>query len=236
MMRQTARTISLWVVSLLLGGCGRLPFLIQPTPALPTLDPAILTITPAPSLTPQPTYTPPSTAVRLPTNTPLPTFAPVITQGPVTPRPTRPAATPSLVIQATSIPLTPTSYIGIPGLGPETPELAPILTFSSNAVCSQWMLAQIGVVNRGTGAAVDFTVEWTFGWGDPQTVHIDELQWHDGPLYLFSGQTAVHCTETASLKAWVRVDVDNTVVEALEDNNYQEEIYTVVWPSATPNP
>lgn len=236
MIRRMARSLPVLIVSLLLGGCGRLPFWSQPTLPPLTLDPAVLTVTPAPSLTPQPTYTPPPTAVRLPTDTPPPTFAPVVTQAPVTPRTTRPASTPSPVHQVTSIPLTPTSYIGVPGLGPEIPELAPILTFSSNAVCGQWMLAQIGVVNRGTGAAVDFTVEWAFGWGEPQTVHIDELQWHDGPLYLFSGQTAVHCTETASLKAWVRVDVDNTVVEALEDNNYQEEIYTVVWPTATVTP
>lgn len=235
-MQQMARCLPTLMVSLLLGGCGRLPFVSRPTLPPPTLDPAVLTITPAPSLTPQPTYTPPPTAVRLPTDTPLPTFAPVITQAPATPRPTHPVATPSPVHKGTSVPVTPTSYIGIPGLGPETPELAPILTFSSNAVCSQWMLAQLGVINRGTGVARDFTVEWTFGWGEPQTVHIDALEWHDGPLYLFSGQTAVHCTETASLKAWVRVDVDNTVAEALEDNNYQEEIYTVVWPTATVSP
>lgn len=237
MMRQMARYLPVLIVSSLLGSCSRLPFVSQPTSPPPTLDPAVLTITPAPSLTPQPTYTPPPTAMRLPTDTPLPTFAPVVTQAPVTPWPTRPpASTLSPVNKATSIPLTPTSYIGIPGLGPEIPELAPILTFSSNAVCSQWMLAQIGVINRGTGVARDFTVEWTFGWGEPQIVHIDALEWHDGPLYLFSGQTAVHCTGTASLKAWIRVDVDNTVAEAVEDNNYQEEIYTVVWPTATANP
>lgn len=203
---------------------------------LPTLDPALLTVTPAPSLTPLPTYTPPPTAMRLPSDTPPPTFAPVITRGPVTPQPTHPAVTPSPGYKATAIPITPTSYIGIFGLGPETPELTPILTFSSNAVCSQWMIAQVGVINRGNVAALDFTVEWTFGWGEPQTVHIEALEWNAGPLYLFSGLTAVHCTETSSLKAWVRVDVDNTVAEALEDNNYQEEVYTVVWPSATPNP
>jgi hypothetical protein len=235
MMQHLERYLSALIVCLLLLGCDRLPFGAQPT-LPPTFDPALLTVTPAPSLTPLPTYTPPPTAMRLPSDTPPPTFAPVITQKPVTPQPTRPALEPSPTYKATAIPLTPTSYIGIFGLGPEIPELVPILTFSSNAVCRQWMLAQIGVINRGNVAALDFTVEWTFGWGEPQRVHIEALEWNAGPLYLFSGLTAVHCSDTASLKAWVRVDVDNTVAEAVEDNNYQEEVYTVVWPSATPSP
>lgn len=235
-MHSKIRSCVILMALLLLAGCRGLSFGQRPTMPPATLDPALLSVTAPPSLTPMPTYTPPPTAFRLPSETPVPTFPPVITWNPPTPAPTRLATTPPTPTRVVTLrpSATATSFVGIPGVGPEVAELAPILTFSSNAVCGQWFLAQIGVINRGTAGALNFTVQFSYGWGEPQTVFIADLPWFQGPLYLFSGQTAVHCTETSTLTAWIRIDVDNTVVETDEDNNYEEETYTVTFPTATP--
>lgn len=221
--------VSILVAGLLAGCSGA----ADTTASLPTIDPHLLTITPAPSITPEATFTPFPTTVRLASNTPPPTYAPLVTLIPFTLAPVVTAEKP-VVRQPTKAAPTATSVIGIPGVGPDRAELAPILTFEPLSFCHQWMIAQIGVVNRGTAAALNFDVEWTFGWGEPQKVHVDELQWYAGPLYFFSGQTAVQCDSTTTLKAWIKIDTGNTVDESIEDNNYKEQIYTSIFPSPTP--
>ena len=129
---------------------------------------------------------------------------------------------------------TPTGYIGIPGAGPEIPDLAPILTIAADGVvCNGWMLVQVGVINRGNGPAYNFTVEWTLGWATGlQTVFVEELQWGWGtvPLYFFNGSIQVPCQQTVTYTAWIRLDVNNDVEEWFEDNNYEEETYTILFP------
>src|SRR5262249_52673442 len=127
----------------------------------------------------------------------------------------------------TTVAPTATPPIGIPEVSQDKPELAAILTFEPITFCHQWFLAQIGVINRGTAAAYNFDVQWSFGWGEPQTVHVDELQWYAGPLWFFSGQTALQCDADSTQTAWIKIDTGNTVVESDEDNNYQEDTYTV---------
>jgi hypothetical protein len=173
--------------------------------------------------------------VRLASETPFPTYAPLVTLAPYTPPPTA-TVTPEGGVKpaSTTVPATSTAIIGVPGIGPDIPELATILTFPSDARCNEWYLAQIGIVNRGTGAARDFDVQWSFGYGEPVMTHVDELQWYAGPLLFFSGQTAVQCSETVSLTAWIRIDINNTVNEAIEDNNTAQQTYTVMLEQITP--
>jgi len=204
------------------------------TEAPATFDPVLLTITPAPTITPEATYTPFSTAVRLASSTPFPTYASLVTLIPFTPAPTGTPKPTADRAQPTQTAIPPTSPIGVEGVGPDRPELAPILTFEPITFCHQWFLAQIGLVNRGTAAAYNFDVEWSFGWNEPQKVHIDELQWYAGPLYLFSGQTAVQCDGDTTLTAWIKIDTGNTVDESVEDNNNDDQTYTVRL--ATPAP
>jgi len=210
------------LAGMILAGCAG-----SATTAPATFDPHLLTITPAPTITPEATYTPFPTTVRLPSSTPFPTFAPVVTLIPFTPAPTRTPKPASASAKPSAIPVQPTSPIGISGVGPDRPELAPILTFEPITFCHTWFLAQVGIVNRGTAAAYNFDVQWSFGWNAPETVHVDELQWFAGPLYLFSGQTAVQCDGDTTLTAWIKIDTGNTVDESIEDNNNAAQTYTV---------
>lgn len=217
------RTIALMgLIMLLLAGCAGLS---AETEAPPTLDPKFLSVTPVPSVTPEATYTPYPTTVRLPSETPFPTYEPLVTLIPYTVVPAAnvtPTKRPPTVVAPTVTP-----PIGIPEFSEDKPELATILTFEPITFCSQWFIAQIGVINRGTAAAYDFDVQWSFGWGEPQSVHVDELQWYAGPLWFFSGETAVHCDADATLTAWIKIDTGNTVAESDEGNNNAEETYTV---------
>ncbi len=219
----------LMLAGLLLIGCIRTSAETLP-PA--TFDPRLLTITPAPTITPEATFTPRPTTVRLPSSTPYPTFEPKVTLIPYTLAPTTNATATGRPL--TNVPPTATVPIGVSGVGPDRPELAAILTFEPIAYCHQWFLAQIGVINRGTAAAYNFDVEWSFGWGEPQKVHVDELQWYAGPLYFFSGQTAVQCDADTTLTAWIKIDTGNTVNESVEDDNTAQQTYTVKLVTPTP--
>lgn len=213
-------------------GCQGLPFGPAATQAVPTFDPLLLNVTPVPTVTPEATYTPYPTTVWLPTRTPPPTFQPVITLMAYTPSPT---ATRSNLPTRVPPPIpTATSVLGIPGIGPEIPEVVPILTFEPLIYCHTWILAQIGIKNNGTAAANDFNVQWYWGWGSPVNEHVDTLGNTAGPLWFFSGLTAIQCDQTTTLTAWVKIDPENKLVEADKSNNYQAQTYTAIFPTATP--
>jgi len=199
----------------------------------PTINSLLLTVTSVPTVTPEATYTPFPTAIRMLTRTPFPTFEPVATLMPETSAPVS-SSTPQGSGLPTQSPPTATTIIGLPDVSADLPELAAILTFVPNIFCHQWTIAQIGIINRGTAVARDFTVQWSFGWGEPQTVHVDELEWFAGPLWFFSGETAIQCDSTTTLTAWINIDTDNTVFESIEDNNYAEKTYTAIFPTPTP--
>lgn len=237
-------------VSLILIGCSGFPTAQEKSPPLPTLDPSLLSITPAPTSTPWPTFTPYPTVERLPSRTPLPTPTPRVTFSPEelatlslyttqaagseeeTP-PSGSEAAPAAPAGAQAPPPTPTGigYVGIQGAGLEAPDLAPILTIaSSGATCNEWMLVQVGVINRGTGPAYNFSVEWSLGWGEEiQTEFVEELQWGTTPIFFYNGDIEVPCEETATYTAWIRIDTNDDVTELFEDNNYEEETYTVTF-------
>ncbi len=224
--------IALILAALTLGACA--PAAQDTT--LPTIDPRLLTVTMPSTITPEATYTPYPTLARSPSSTPFPTFVPVVTLIPYTLAPT---ATPTVrsARQSTRTPMpSATSPIGVSGVGPDRAELSPILTFEPISYCHQWMLAQIGIINRGTKAATNFDVVWTFGWNEPRTEHVDVLQWYAGPLWFFSGQTAVQCDSTTTPKAWIRIDPEGAVPGDDKSDNYKEQIYTVILPSPTPSP
>jgi hypothetical protein len=231
MMKHVQIRRSALLIIIFLTGCAGGGFGPTPTKVFPTFDPILLSATPAPSVTPAATYTPFPTAERLASATPFPTYAPLVTLAPYTPPPAATSTPAGGAKPPTSVPATATAIIGVPGIGPDRPELAAILTFPPNARCNEWYLAQIGIVNRGTGAARNFDVQWSFGYGEPVTTHVDELQWFAGPLLFFSGQTAVQCSETVSLTAWIKIDINNTVDEAIEDNNSAQQTYTVTFES-----
>jgi len=209
----------------LFGGAG--------TQQIPTIDAAALSATPAPTVTPENTYTPYPTTVRLPSRTPPPTFEPVSTMMPYTPSPT--VTLSSLPTRAPSPAPTATDPLGIPGLGPAKPELVPILTFEPIMYCHKWLLAQIGVKNVGNKEARDFNVQWYWGWGNPVNEHVDELGDTAGPLWFFNGLTAIQCDQTTTLTAWIKIDPEGAVTnEAIKTNNYAEQTYTAIFPTATP--
>lgn len=220
---------------LLVGCAGWLTGRGAESEPLPTLNPALLTVTPPPTSTPLPTFTPFPTAERMASRTPLATLPSFLTALPAT---------------ATETPIdgggggggsggapppgpgaTPTTYVGVQGTGPEIADLATILTIASDgAICNGWTLIQVGVINRGTGPAYNFTVEWSLGWGAMlQTEFVRELQWGTAPIYFYNGTIQVPCEETTTYKAWIRLDVNDDVAELFEDNNYDEEIYTITY-------
>jgi hypothetical protein len=224
----------LWIFAALgLAGCQAGLFGASGTQPFPTFDPAVLSATPAPTVTPENTYTPYPTTVRIPSRTPPPTFAPVITLSPYTPSPSAtisdlPTRVPTAVPSATSI-------LGIPGVGPEIPELVPILTFEPIMYCHTWLLAQIGIKNIGSKEAREFDVQWYWGWGEPVNEHVEELGNTAGPLWFFNGLTAIQCDQTTTLTAWIKIDPDGKVTnEAIKTNNYDEQTYTAIYPTATP--
>jgi len=238
-MRRLVRFI-LWIVVLMsLSGCGRVMGRFglgnQPTPLAPTFDPTLLTVTPAPTSTPLPTYTPYPTTVRVPTDTPVPTFPPRLTVAATTPTPThRPNVGPARPTSTPTLSLTDTGYVGIQGAGPEVADLAPILTIASEgATCDHDMLVQIGVINRGTGPAYNFTVEWSLGWSaegpEVKSLFVPELQWGTIPLYIVNGMVRVPCQQTTVYTAFIRIDINNDVAELFEDNNNAEETYTILF-------
>lgn len=225
---------ALWIFAVLgLAGCQGGLFGGAATKPFPTFDPAVLSATPAPTVTPEDTYTPYPTTVRVASRTPPPTFAPMITLIPYTPSPT--ATKSNLPTRAPSPRPSETAILGIPGIGPEIPELVPILTFEPIMTCHKWLLAQIGIKNIGSKEARDFDVQWYWGWGDTVVEHVDELGDTEGPLWFFNGLTAIQCDQTTTLKAWLRIDPDGKVTnEAIKDNNYAEQTYTAIFPTATP--
>jgi hypothetical protein len=230
-MHKFLRALSILLV-LGLAGCQAGLFGAGATESFPTFDPAALRASPAPTVTPEATYTPYPTTVRMASRTPPPTFAPVITLNPYTPSPTPTVS--NLPTKAAVVP-TATEPLGIPGVGPERPELVPILTFEPLMLCRTWLLAQIGIKNIGSKEARDFDVQWYWGWGDPVTEHVEELGDTAGPLWFFNGLTAIQCDQTTTLKAWIRIDPDGKVAnEAITTNNYAEQTYTAVYPTATP--
>lgn len=225
--------VLLLIAALSLVGCQAGLFGVGETQSLPTFDPAVLSASPAPTVTPESTYTPYPTTVRLPSKTPPPTFEPVITLMPYTPSPT--VTLSSLPTRVPSPRPTATSVLGIPGIGPEVPELVPILTFEPLMYCHKWLLAQIGIKNIGSKEARDFNVQWYWGWGSPVTEHVDELGDTAGPLWFFNGLTAIQCDQTTTLTSWIRIDPEGAVTnEAIKTNNYAEQTYTAIFPTATP--
>lgn len=239
-MRRLICFILLSVALMSLSGCNlatnQLGFGRQATPVIPTFDPTLLTVTPAPTSTPLPTYTPYPTVVRVPTDTPVPTFPPRLTVVAVSPTPTRQpsSAGPARPPSTPTLSLTDTGYVGIQGAGPEVADLAPILTIASEgATCDHDMLVQIGVINRGTGPAYNFTVEWSLGWStegpEVKSLFVPELQWGTIPLYIVNGMVRVPCQQTTVYTAFIRIDINNDVAELFEDNNNAEETYTILY-------
>jgi hypothetical protein len=216
-MHNLSRALSIFLV-LGLVGCQAGLFGSGATEPFPTFDPAALSASPAPTVTPEATFTPYPTTVRIASRTPPPTFAPVITLNPYTPSPT--ATISNLPTKIPSARPTATEPLGIPGIGPEVPELVAILTFEPNITCHTWLLAQIGIKNIGSKEARDFDVQWYWGWGEPTTEHVEELGNTAGPLWFFNGLTAIQCDQTTTLKAWIRIDPDGKVAnEAITTNN-----------------
>jgi subtilase family serine protease len=124
--------------------------------------------------------------------------------------------------------------VGIQGAGPEVADLAPILTIASEgATCDHDMLVQIGVINRGTGPAYNFTVEWSLGWSaegpEVKSLFVPELQWGTIPLYIVNGMVRVPCQQTSVYTAFIHIDINNDVTELFEDNNNAEETYTILF-------
>ncbi len=224
-MRRSLTSCSIVISSLLLIGC------ISPSDSYqqeqPTLIPALPSGTSVSATLPQTTPTPFPTAERLPSRTPYPTFPSYLTPIPETATPTltppsgRGSASPS------STQAFPTGYVGIQGAGPEVADLAPILTVAdSGAICGQPILIQVGVINRGTGPAYNFTVQWALGIdAEVKTQWVTELQWGTIPLYFHNGKIAIPCTQTTTYTAWINVDVDNQVAELDESNNTQQQTY-----------
>jgi hypothetical protein len=204
----------------------------------PTFDPALLSATTPPTSTLLPTYTPFPTTQWYPTRTAI--VLPTIVYTPkaiLTPLSAPVSATPRPPGYTTTVPLptsTPTSYIGIPGIGPEMPDLEAVLTISSNALCNQWFTAQVGVYNAGNAGARDVYVEWSFGWNGPQSGTIPGIDAQKGIYYVFSGETAVQCAATSTYQAYLRIDPGNTIAERSEDNNTSEE--TIIVTFGTPGP
>ncbi len=208
---------------------------------LPTIDPALLTVTPVPTSTPLPTFTPFPTAERLPTRTPIPTFAPpyarddqAAPQEIITPT-ALPAARPAPTEGPSPTPLPPQ---GRQAVGELAPDLAPILTIiDTGATCDpagQHALVQVGVTNRGNTPAENFTVEWSLGWEDPFEGEVRRefvarqewgLQW---AVYFVNEYVFVPCEETTTYRAYVWVDIGDDVAEFYEDNNFAEAVYTIV--------
>lgn len=238
----------------LLAGCASLPFGPRvEAPPPPTLDPALLTVTPHPTSTPQPTYTPYPTAERLPSRTPFPTFpprfnvtpagedesagAPAATRAPSAGRadaaPAAPLPPPAAQPPAAAPPATPFSgYIGIPEAGEDVPELAPILEVDTrNAICGDEILVQLGVINWGNRAAYDFTVEWSAGTDIESGVTVvEELQWGETAIYFRNKPIRYNCEGPTTFTAYVRVDTANAVQEIREDNNVAEISFMIADP------
>lgn len=231
-MRRIKIVSSLFIIIGLIGaGCAQFPSARQDeqTPT-PTFDSAVLTVSPQPTSTPYPTYTPRPAIERLPTRTPIPTLAPYLTPIPLTPESDGSGA-PGGGQSPDATPTLDPGYVGIQGAGPEVADLVPILTVAgAGSVCNEWMLVQVGVINRGTGPAYNFHVEWSLGWGAMlQTEFVDELQWGRTPIHFYNGTIKVPCEQTSTYTAWIRVDTQSDVDELFEDNNYDEETYTVTF-------
>lgn len=225
-MHRSLASYSLAISLLLLIGCTSPSDSSQ---GKPTLIPTLPLSTPVPATLPQATPTPFPTIERLPSRTPYPTFPSYLTPIPETATPT---LTPPSGRDSASAPppqAFPTGYVGIQGAGPEVADLAPILTVAdSGAVCGQPILIQVGVINRGTGPAYNFTVQWALGIdAEVKTQWVTELQWGTTPLYFHNGKIAIPCTQTTTYTAWINVDVDNQVAELDESNNTQQQTYTL---------
>ncbi|NDJ53314.1 MAG: hypothetical protein GYB68_09555 [Chloroflexi bacterium] len=221
-------------------GCAQVDSAQAPESSpFPTIDQALLSATPLPTATPQATFTPFPTIERVPSRTPLATLESIVTLIPLDQTQTATAAPPS----ASGDPgqpadpsrprITPTGFIGIPGAGIDAPDLVPILALASDGVlCNDFMLVQLGIQNRGTGPARNFTVEWSLGWGEHvlRTEFIEELQWGDvRPAYILNGEMQFPCEETSTFTAYIRIDINDDVIEIYEDNNYDEQTYTLTF-------
>jgi hypothetical protein len=236
-MRKLGGFLALLIMLFSLAGCALGGTSGEPAP-LPTIDSALLSVTAPPTSTPLPTYTPFPTALRLPTDTPYPTFPPRSVPT-ATPEPVQPAVSGGGAQQPTG-PSTPSAggYVGIQDVSAPVPELEPILQIlSTNVVCNQPMLVQIGVTNWGSAPAYNFTIEWSAGLPiDEGVERIEELQWGDLPLYLRNKEIRFPCEETTTYTAYVRVDVNNEVPELYEDNNSVELTFTIPYAPPTPTP
>jgi hypothetical protein len=203
----------------------------------------------APPAAPSPTSGPPPTYTALPTYTPAPTYTPLPTYTPY-PTPITPTATPTATLSPTAEAVeagggeaggsestggeapTPTTYIGLQGIGAELPDMVPILTVGAEgASCGDWVLVQTGVRNMGTGPAQNFTVEWSLGWGSDliHVEHIPEFNRYN-LIYFYNGYIEIQCDQTTTFTAYVRVDQENVVAEHYEDNNEEVETYTLLGP------
>lgn len=236
-MQRALQAVALILALALLAGCASLPplpFGPQDTEEPPpTIDPALLTVTPYPTSTPHPTYTPYPTAERLPTRTPYPTPA-VRSSLP----PTATGGAPSPGARAAIPPAAPPAparegYIGIPDKGEPLPELQPIVeVLTRGAECGDEILVQLGVINWGNRPAYNFTVEWSAGIDiESGVTTVEELQWGELPLYFRNKPIRYNCEEPTTFTAFVRVDTTNVEPEFDEGNNAAEITFTLPAPS-----